>query len=340
MIRRRRLLAASSVIAVPALFPAPFVARAQAAVSMRLHTLVTSPHPYNTAAEWFGEEIAKRTGGAVRSTLFPSAQLGPDRAVLDEMRLGTIDLMISTTNNAAAQVPQYNVFSLAYLIPDYDAFRRAMRADGPIAARIQALYEERRTGLVLLGFMMGGTRNLSAVRPVRTLDDLKGLKMRVPPSPAVARQWQALGTLPVTINWAEIYTSVQTGVVQALESSLSGYIAERFYEVAPHLSLTMHEVQVGHFTMSARSLAKIPEAHRATVRATAAEAMEVGTRAGIEADEAVVRRARTEFAGRITVHEPDRAAFARVLAPLQDELAQTYNARDLLEMVRAAVRTV
>lgn len=333
MIKRRMLLAGSSLLATP------FVARAQDAVSLRLHTLVTSPHPYNAAADWFGEEIARRTNGAVRSTLFPSAQLGPDRAVLDEMRLGTIDLMISTTNNAAAQVPQYNVFSLAYLIPDYEAFRRAMRADGPIAARIQALYEERRTGLVLLGFMMGGTRNLSAVRPVRTLDDLRGLKMRVPPSPAVARQWQALGTLPVTINWAEVYTSIQTGVAQALESSLSGYIAERFYEVAPHLSLTMHEVQVGHFTMSARSLARIPEPHRATLRAVAAEAMEVGTRTGIEADEAVVRRARTEFAGRITVHEPDRAAFARTLAPLQDELAQSYNARDLLEMVRAAVRT-
>lgn len=333
MLARRSLLAGSALLATP------FVARAQSAVSLRLHTLVTSPHPYNTAAEWFGEEIARRTGGAVRSTLFPSAQLGPDRAVLDELRLGTIDLMISTTNNAAAQVPQYNIFSLAYLIPDYDSFRRAMRPNGPIASRIQSLYEERRTGLTLLGFMMGGTRNLSAVRPVRTLDDLKGLKMRVPPSPAVARQWQALGTLPVTINWAEIYTSIQTGVAQALESSLSGYLAERFYEVAPHLSLTMHEVQVGHFTMSSRSLARMPEAHRQTLRETAAEAMEIGTRAGIEADEAVLRRVRTEFAGRITVHEPDRASFARVLAPLQDELAQSYNARDLLEMVRAAVRS-
>lgn len=327
-----------SLLAGAALLPLPFVARAQAAVTLRLHTLVTSPHPYNAAADWFNEQIARRTDGAVRSTLFPSAQLGPDRAVLDEMRLGTIDLMISSTNNAAAQVPQYNVFSLAYLIPDYDSFRRVMRSDGPIAKRIQALYEERRTGLHLLGFMMGGTRNLSAVRPVRTLDDLRGLKMRVPPSPAVARQWQALGTLPVTINWAEVYTSIQTGVAQALESSLSGYIAERFYEVAPHLSLTMHEVQVGHFTMSARSLARIPSAHRDTLLATAAEAMEVGTRAGIEADEGVVRRARTEFAGRITVHEPERDSFARRLAPLQDELAAGYNGTDLLEMVRSGLR--
>lgn len=328
-----------SLLVGAALLPMPFVARAQAPLNLRLHTLVTSPHPYNAAAEWFGEEIAKRTNGAVRATLFPSAQLGPDRAVLDEMRLGTIDLMISTTNNAAAQVPQYNVFSLAYLIPDYDGFRRVFRAEGPVAARIQALYEERRTGLALLGFMMGGTRNLSAVKPVRTLDDLKGLKMRVPPSPAVARQWQTLGTLPVTINWAEVYTSIQTGVAQALESSLSGYLAERFYEVAPHLSLTMHEVQIGHFTVSARTLARIPEVHRAAVHATAAEAMEIGTRAGIEADEAVVQRARTEFAGRITVHEPDRAAFARTLAPLQDELARSYNAADLLDLVRTALRT-
>lgn len=333
MTTRRSLLGAA------ALLPMPYLARAQGGLNLRLHTLVTSPHPYNDAAEWFGAEIARRTGGAVRSTLFPSAQLGPDRRVLDEMRLGTVDLMISTTNNAAAQVPQYNVFSLAYLIPDYAAFRRVMRPDGKVVARIQALYEQRRTGLHLLGFMIGGTRNLSAVRPVRTLGDLAGMKMRVPPSPAVAKQWQALGTLPVTINWAEVYTSIQTGVAEALESSLSGYIAERFYEVAPHLSLTMHEIQVGHFTMSGRSLARIPAAHRQTLIDTAAEAMEVGTRSGIAADEAVVQRARTEFTGRITVHEPDRAAFARRLVSLQDELAAGYDAADLLAMVREAIGT-
>lgn len=333
MTTRRRLLGAAAFL------PMPFIARAQGGLNLRLHTLVTSPHPYNDAAEWFGAEIARRTGGALRSTLFPSAQLGPDRRVLDEMRLGTIDLMISTTNNAAAQVPQYNIFSLAYLIPDYAAFRRVMQPEGKVADRIQALYGQRRTGLHLLGFMVGGTRNLSAVRAVRTLDDLKGLKMRVPPSPAVAKQWQTLGTLPVTINWAEVYTSVQTGVAEALESSLSGYIAERFYEVAPHLSLTMHEIQVGHFTISARSLARVPAEHRDVLATTAAEAMEVGTRSGIAADEAIVQRARTEFAGRISVHEPDRTAFARRLVSLQDELAAGYDAADLLAMVREAVGT-
>lgn len=337
MLFRRRLLAAPLAASAAAL-PAPFLSRAHAAVTLRLHTLVTSPHPYNTAAEWFGEELARRTNGALRSTLFPSAQLGTDRAVLDEMRLGTIDLMISTTNNAAAQLPAYNVFSLAYLFPDYDSFRRALRADGPIVQRIQALYDERRLGLVLLGFMMGGTRNLSAVRPVRALEDLRGLKMRVPPSPAVARQWQALGTLPVTVNWAEVYTAVQTGVAQALESSLAGYLSERFFEVAPHLSLTRHEIQVGHFSASARSLGRLAEPQRAVLRAVAAEAMEVGTRAGIEADETVLRRVRTEFAGRIHVHEPDREAFARVLAPLHEELAKGHQAGDLLELVRAALR--
>ncbi len=337
MLFRRRLLAAP-LVATTAALPLPFLSRAHAATTLRLHTLVTSPHPYNTAAEWFGEELARRTNGALRSTLFPSAQLGTDRAVLDEMRLGTIDLMISTTNNAAAQLPAYNVFSLAYLFPDYQSFRRALRPAGPIVQRIQALYDERRLGLVLLGFMLGGTRNLSAVRPVRNLEDLRGLKMRVPPSPAVARQWQALGTLPVTVNWAEVYTAVQTGVAQALESSLSGYLSERFFEVAPHLSLTRHEIQVGHFTASARSLGRLAEPQRTVLRAVAAEAMEVGTRAGIEADETVLQRVRTEFAGRIHVHEPDREAFARVLAPLHEELASSYQAGGLLELVRAALR--
>lgn len=281
MVFRRRLLAAP-LVATTAALPFPFLSRAHAATTLRLHTLVTSPHPYNTAAEWFGEELARRTNGALRSTLFPSAQLGTDRAVLDEMRLGTIDLMISTTNNAAAQLPAYDVFSLAYLFPDYESFRRALRPAGPIVQRIQALYDERRLGLVLLGFMLGGTRNLSAVRPVRSLEDLRGLKMRVPPSPAVARQWQALGTLPVTVNWAEVYTAVQTGVAQALESSLSGYLSERFFEVAPtsasratrsrsDTSQPPPAASVGWRNRSARSCARLPPRRWRSERAPASK---------------------------------------------------------------------
>ena len=100
MVFRRHLLAAP-LVATNAALALPFLSRAHAATTLRLHTLVTAPRRCNTAAEWFSQELARRTKGGLRSTRFPSAQLGTDRAVRDEMRLGTIDVMISTTNTAS-----------------------------------------------------------------------------------------------------------------------------------------------------------------------------------------------------------------------------------------------
>ena len=219
--------------------------------TMRLHTLVKSPHPYNDMANFMAEEIAKRSDGAIEIKVFDAGQLGKDPAVIGEMGLGTIDLMISSTNNAVKQVPEYQVFSMPYLFAGFDDLMERVGPGTPAEDYFKKAYGDHSLNMQLLALGGSGTRNLSNAKgPVNKLGDISGFKMRTPPSPMISKTWAELGTLPVTVAWGELYAAVQTGVAEALESSIPGYTGSKLYEVAPYLALTGHTIQVNHISMS------------------------------------------------------------------------------------------
>src|SRR5690625_4717580 len=102
--------------------------------TLRIHTLVQSPHPYNDMAEYMKEKLEERSYNSTAIRIFNSGQLGQDPAVISEMGLGTIDLMISTTSNAVRQIPEYAVFTVPYLFTDMDQMRTDLAPDTPIFA--------------------------------------------------------------------------------------------------------------------------------------------------------------------------------------------------------------
>ena len=158
--------------------------------------------------------------------------------------------------------------------------------------------------------------------------------MRTPPSPVIAETWKTLGTLPVTIAWSELYAGMQTGVAQALESSIPGYKGSKLYEVAPHLALTAHTIQVNHFTMSERSWKKIPADLQKIVKdlAIAATAHGVEKAKGYDANLVGV----LEKKHGVTVTRPDISEFRKILVPVQDKFARAKKLTEVLAMIRAA----
>lgn len=193
---------------------------ALAQTTMRLHTLVQSPHPYNDMAEFMAAEIAERTDGAITIEIFPAASLGNDPAVIGEMALGTIDLIVSSTNNAEGSIPELAAFSLPYLFTGIDDFMDQAGPGTELEAHFQERFAASGAGVHLLALNASGTRNFSTARgPVEALADISGTRMRVPPSPLMVKTWEALGTVPVTVAWAELYAAVQTGVAESFESS-------------------------------------------------------------------------------------------------------------------------
>lgn len=304
------------------------------AQTLRLATVVNAPHPWIDAAESLKAEVEEKTGGRVTVEIFPGGSLGNDQTVIDEMRIGTVDLIIGGTQNASPFVPEYGIFSLNYLFEDMDAFRRVTDPEGPVFAHLEQLHAESGLGLKLLALTGGGTRNLSNnVGPVTTPDDLSGVKMRVPGSQMDARIWQALGTLTTSLPWTELYTGVQTGVVNAFESTISGYYGSKLYEVAPYHARTEHQVMMSHITIGEASFNRLSAEDQAILVQAAHNAGELGTAKGEEYDGALLERLEREHG--VTVSTVDKARFVEAVMPLHDEFAEELGAPDLLALIRA-----
>ena len=302
--------------------------------NMRFHTLVKAPHPFIDIANYFKKEVEARSNGRISVKIFPAASLGKDPAVIGEMGFGTIDFMVSSTNNAVKQVPEYGVFSFPYLFSSFDGLMKSVGPGSPVVKYYEGIYAKRKLGLKLLALGGSGTRNLSnSKKPVNSLADIKGFKMRTPPSPVIAETWKTLGTLPVTIAWSELYAGMQTGVAEALESSIPGYKGSKLYEVAPYLALTAHTIQVNHFTMSERSWNKLPADLQKLVHDAAIAATAHGVEKAKGYDANLVGTLEKDHG--VTVTRPDKSEFMKVLIPVQDKFAKEKSLTEVLAMIRA-----
>lgn len=302
-------------------------------MTMRLHTLVQDPHPYNDMAVFMAEQVAERSDGRLAIEIFPGAALGNDPAVIGEMGLGTIDLIISTTNNAESSIPELAIFSMPYLFDGFDGLMASVGPGTAVEDYFQDVFAESGTGLVLLALGGSGTRNLStSTGPVTSVADIQGVNMRVPPSPMISGTWEALGTVPVTVAWAELYAAIQTGVADALESSIPGYMGSRLFEVAPNLALTGHTIQVNHTSISEVTWNRLSEEDRAMLLDVAAEASAYGIAQTEAYEAAFVEELETEHG--VTVTRPDVAEFQAILAPVQEDLAADLGLSEQLSLIR------
>lgn len=288
--------------------------------SLRIHTLVKSPHPYNDMAAFLKEELEAKSNGAIGVTIFDSGQLGQDPAVIGEVGLGTIDMMISTASNASGEVPELSIFTMPYLFGSMDEVVAKIGPGTAAHDHFAAAFADRGTGVKLLALGASGARSMSTVETdVTSPDVLLGLKMRTTQSPMDAETWAALGMLPVQVAWGELYAAMQTGVADAMESSLPGYTGSKLYEVAPHLALTEHQIQINHISISQATFDKLPEDLQTLVVDTAAAANELGVEKAKEYDGGLVEMLKAEHG--VIVSTPDKSAFIAQLEPIQTDLA-------------------
>jgi TRAP-type transport system periplasmic protein len=302
--------------------------------NIRIHTLVKAPHPYDDMATFMKEDIEAKSEGRIAVRIFDSGQLGQDPAVIGEIGLGTIDMMISTTSNVVQQVPEYAIFTMPYLFSGLDDALAKIGPGTPVEAHFQKVYEDRGLNMKLLALGASGTRNLSTISTViNGPADLKGLKMRTPPSPMDSETWAALGMLPVTVAWGELYAAMQTGIAEATESSLPGYVSSKLYEVAPNLALTEHTIQINHISISNRTWKKLPEDLQKIVQDAAVAANTLGVEKAKQYDHDLVEQLQTEYGVKVT--KPDTSAFAEVLAPIQAKLAAGLDLQDEYALLTA-----
>lgn len=285
------------------------------------------------SAVTFAEEVAK-VSDRLTVKVFPQGTLGSEREVYEGMQLGSGPaLTVSGTailNNFDQRI---GVLDLPYLWKDFDHVHRML--DGEVGRDLAAGLEKQ--GLVVIAWLDGwGFRNLiTTSKPVRRVEDLKGLKIRTIPTPVYLAALRMMGANPTPMAYGEIYTALQTGVIDGFEQAPAIVVAERFNEVAKHMTKTRHLFPAMVICYSKAQWDRLSPADQTSLR-QAAKVTQEKQRALAPIREA---EALQTLAGRgMTVHDIDPAAWVQAAVKLQDQLAAERGATDLLRKIRAAAK--
>ena len=185
----------------------------------------------------------------------------------------------------------------------------------------------------VVGYAGGGTRNLISTYEIGDMETLDGFSMRVQGAPIQQRIFDAIGAAPSVIAYNEVYNAIQTGVIDGLENEAAGIQQMRFYEVAPHIPLTMHTITVRPILFSDATFQSLPEDLQAAILRAGREAGEYGRQ--LESSEDAALMAQMESEGLIEIHTFEgRNTLLELAAPVQDEYAAELGATEILEAVR------
>ena len=235
--RRQALLGTAAAVAAPALM-LPRSARA-AEFTYRFGTNVPAAHPLNVRAMEACERILKETNGQVQINVFPNNQLGNDSDMLSQLRAGGLEFFtVSGVNVLSQLVPVSSLWGVGFAWPNEETVHRAL--DGELGAFLRAQFPK--VGLIALDtiWSSGFRQVTNSVRPINTPQDLSGMKMRVPVSPLWTSLFKHLGASPASISFAEVYSSLQTKVVDGQENPLTIISVAKLYEVQKYCSMTNH----------------------------------------------------------------------------------------------------
>jgi TRAP-type transport system periplasmic protein len=261
---RRALLKASAASAVLSGIGAPHVARAQAAeFSYKYANNLPDAHPMNARAKEMAAAIKAETNGKFDLQIFPNNQLGSDTDMLSQVRSGGIEFFTLSGLILSTLVPAASINGIGFAFPDYDTVWKAM--DGDLGAYVRG--EIKKAGLEVMDKIWdnGFRQTTSSTKPITGPDDFKGFKIRVPVSPLWTSMFKAFDAAPASINFSEVYSALQTKVVEGQENPLAIISTAKLYEVQKYCSLTNHMWDGFWFLANRRAWEAVPADMRAIV---------------------------------------------------------------------------
>lgn len=190
----------------------------------------------------FKKEVEEKSGGQLQVELYPSAQLGSQEQVVEMVKSGAAHIHIASPQYPAKYMPELQVITLPYLFATPEAADKAL--EGPVGAEMNKTLEQK-TEFTIIAWEEFGFKNVfNRRRPINTMEDLKGLKLRVIDAPVPLRTFQALGASPIGLAFNEVYTAIQTGVIDGAEIPFTVIRSSKGYEVAKYISATGHFYEI------------------------------------------------------------------------------------------------
>ena len=301
---RRTLLAAAVALAALSVLP-----MAQAQTEIRVSTAAPDNAPLSDAFRMIKARMETKFPGAIKVSVHTASALFRQGTELPAMQRGNLEMASPVTFEIEAQLPEYGVFSAAYLFRDADHLIKTFRSDigkeyyDDVAAKV---------GLVILDTAYLGTRtvNLTNDKKIEKPSDLAGTKMRMPPGAAFQVLAKALGTTPVSMPITEVYLALKTGAIDAQDNPTNMTRDWKFHEVTKQVVLTKHLVQPVFLAIAKPFFDKLTPAQQAELRAAAREAADMEIAKTLQDEKSAVDTFR---AANIRISEPDATAFRTVV---------------------------
>ena len=297
--------------------------------TLRFAHIFSPEFSVHKAAEMINDGVKKRTAGKVEIRVLPNAQLGNERQIMEGLMIGTIDMGNVTGNVLQGFEASAGLTALPYLIRNFEhAFKVE---DGPIGKEVEKRILGK-TGVRVIGYTTTGIRVVfTPAKPVVSLADFKGLKVRVPESPVMVATFKALGANPTPTPWGELYTALQTRVVDAGESPPMVANDAKLFEIAKAMSLTNHVYTGQYMLISEKAYQRLSASERAALLAAGREATTWQRAATVKGQNEMIEHLQ-KTAG-VKVYKVDTAPMQKAVAPMYKDYAKTIGGMQLVDAV-------
>ena len=318
---RRQILHAASASVLAGSLGAG-AAHAQAKLVLKAADVHPPGYPTVAAVEAMGKKLEAATNGRVSITMFPSMQLGGEKEMIEQAQVGALQIARVSVGAVGPVVDDVNVFNMPFVFRDGAHMEKVI--DGEIGTELLAkITANEKAGLVALCWMNAGTRNVyNSKKPIKELADLKGLKIRMIGNPLFVDTMNALGGNGIAMGFDQLYSAMQTGVVDGAENNLPTFIAQNHYLVAKHFSMTEHLIIPELLVFSKKSWDTLSAEDKALVTKFAREAQADQRKLWYEAEKVALEKMKA--AGTEIVTGLDKKPFQEAVKPVWDKYGAKY----------------
>ncbi len=308
--------------------------QAQQPVVIKFSHVVTDDTPKGKGAIRFKELAEAKTKGRVKVEIYPNSQLYKDREELEALQLGAVQMLApSVSKFGPLGVRKFEVFDLPYMFADESSLERVV--DGPVGTGLFKLLEPK--GIVGLAYWFNGFKEFSANKPLKKLDDFKGLKIRIQSSKILEGEIKAFGAIPQVMAFSEVYTALQQGVVDGEENTPSNKYTQKMHEVQKHMTMSDHGVVMYAVVVNKKFWDGLP----ADIRKSLVEAMAESTQyvwdiAKKENEDALAKIKAAKTTEVYVLPPAEKAAWRKAMLPLYREHEGVVG-RDTLESIEKTV---
>jgi TRAP-type transport system periplasmic protein len=288
---------------------------------------------YGYGADVFGKRLQELSKGTLSTNQYPGAQLGTEAQTLQKVQTGDLDFVLVSTANSSTIQPESGVFSLHFIFRGPEHAVKVLTNPAVIAA-MREMYASKVKGAHMLTLGSQGLRNLYCKKEIPNVAALRNVKVRVQATVTEDTLFPAYGAQIVHMPFGEVYTSLQTGVVECAENGYTVYMLNKHYEVAPTMSVTEHEANNSVLFISDKAWSSLSAEQKKWVQQAADDMNKVQAAKAFEMEKE--SRARLEKMGVKIFTKVDKSGFEKVSAPIQDKLARDLgpNAVKILGLVR------